>query len=121
MADYDAASTLKSICVMLGWMNIPPREVMEQEIRLLKLIKETNKLWAGKIFILSIWNDDSGSKDLIMPVKFTLEAAQGIAEGRAGKKLEWKSSNSHGACWWTHVPERPSAINFLIEEADIEQ
>lgn len=36
MADYDPTSTLKSIASMLGWMNVPPRETFEAEIRAMR-------------------------------------------------------------------------------------
>ncbi len=34
--DYDAVSTVKSLAYMLGWENVPPREVLERSLNALK-------------------------------------------------------------------------------------
>jgi chromosome segregation ATPase len=41
MSDYDPESTVRSLAVMLGWSNVPPRETLERSLRELRRQYET--------------------------------------------------------------------------------
>ena len=53
--DYDAVSTVKSLAYMLGWENVPPREVLERSLNALRhrlaAVEKEAETWSNRAAI----------------------------------------------------------------------